>query len=154
MIYPLYFTESHMPEMNRTVADFVSVQCFGVPGEFEKFASMGVFSDARLIGGVVYHEWQPDAGVMQLSAAGVTPKWLAPQVIRAMFDFPFRWNGAQMVVLRVSERNERMVSIARRFGFEGIRVPRLRGRDEAEWLFTMTDDAWAAHPVALRGKRG
>lgn len=55
-----------------------------------------------------------------------------------------------MVVLRVSERNAGMISIAERFGFTRHRIPRLRGRDEAEIIFTLTDNDWRAHPVNQR----
>jgi len=44
----------------------------------------------------------------------------------------------------VSERNTGMVEIAQRFGFQGTLIPRLRGRTESEWIFTLTDDDWRA----------
>ena len=50
-----------------------------------------------------------------------------------------------MVVLRVSERNTVMRSIAERCGFTGHLIPRLRGRDEDEVVFTQTDDEWRAN---------
>lgn len=137
--------------MNARVGGFVSRLCFGSDNQFDRYSTMGVFNDGELIGGTVYHNWQPDAGVVELSSAATSRKWLQPHVIRALFAFPFDMLGAQMVVMRVSERNSGMVAIARRFGFEGVLIPRLRGRDEAEWVFSMTDDAWRAHPVATRG---
>ena len=118
--------------MNVAVGDFVSRLCFGAPGGFDRFASMGVFDDGSLIGGTVYHNWQQGSGVIELSSAATSRRWLQPHVIRAMFAFPFDGMSAQMVGLRVSENNKVMISIARRFGFDGYFIPRLRGRNEGE----------------------
>ena len=153
MIRTFYQTPTFNPDGNRIVADFVSRLCFGHPDGFDRYSTMGVVEDGRLIGGTVYHNWQPEAGVMELSSAANSRRWLQPHVIRAMMALPFDMMGAQMIVLRVSERNAGMIRIARRFGFTGHLIPRLRGRDEAEWVFCLTDDDWRAHPLALRGER-
>jgi RimJ/RimL family protein N-acetyltransferase len=62
-----------------------------------------------------------------------------------MFAHAFLGLGCQAVVLRVSEHNERMLSILKRFGFSSHRLPRLRGRDEDEVLNILTDDQWKAN---------
>lgn len=154
MIRAFYQTPTHNPEGNRQVADFVARICFGEPGRFEKYSTMGVVEDGRLIGGTVYHNWQPQEGVMELSSAAVSRRWLQPHVIRTMFAYPFDVMGCQLVVLRVSERNHGMIRIARRFGFSEWHIPRLRGRDEGEFIFTLPEEAWRAHPIALRGEKG
>jgi RimJ/RimL family protein N-acetyltransferase len=80
-----------------------------------------------------------------MSAASTTPRWLSRQVLYQMFAMPFLGLKCQAVVLRVSERNERMLKILRRFGFSEHRLPRLRGRDEDDILNILTDDAWKAN---------
>lgn len=87
---------------------------------------------------------------MELSSASDSKKWLQPKIIYKMFNFPFNLMGAQMVALRVSEKNTNMVNIAKRFGFSGVLIPRLRGRDESEWIFTLTDDDWKESRIAKR----
>lgn len=67
-----------------------------------------------------------------------------------MFGYPFDEIGCQMVVIRVSERNAVMIAIAERFGFSPHRIPHLRGRGEAEIIFTLTDNDWRAHPAKQR----
>lgn len=126
---------------DRVVADFVQRH---IPGcrPFERPRAIGFVEDGTLIGGTVYTNWDPRAGVIELSTAATTPRWLSPRVLHAIFSYPFDEIGCQMVVLRVSERNTRMVKIAKRFGFEGYLIDRLRGRDEAEWVFTLTAEAW------------
>lgn len=105
---------------------------------------MAVFHDGRMVAGTLYHNWQPDSGVIELTSASTDRRWLSRHVVKTMFQTAFDMIGAQLVALRVSERNAGMVEIAQRFGFQGVLIPRLRGRDEAEWLFTLTDDDWRA----------
>lgn len=127
---------------NELVGDFVSRIIWGVPGRFEKFCTMAVIENDNLIAGTVFHNWQPDEGVIELSSASVSRRWLTKPVIRAMFSLPFDRLGCQLVVLRVSERHTSMCRIARSFGFTEVYIPRLRGRDHGEIIFSYTDDQW------------
>lgn len=130
---------------NQAVAAWVAAHIPGCSRGFGNCTAIGVALDGELIGGTVFHQYQPEAGVIEMSSAGINPKWLHPRMLRMIFSYPFDQLGVQMVAMRVSERNERMVRIAQRFGFVGVLIPRLRGRDEAEWIFTLTDDAWHIH---------
>lgn len=147
-------SETHDPAGNRHVAEWVSRECFGTPAGFDRYCTMAVVEDGQIIGATVFHNYHPDSGVIELSSAATSKRWLQPKVIRLMFSIPFDDLGCQLVVLRVSERNEGMIRIARRFGFSEWHIPRLRGRDEGEFIFTLPEEAWRAHPIALRGEKG
>lgn len=95
-----------------------------------------------IIAGVVFHNYSPESGVMEMSAAATSPRWLTRRVLHAMHSYIFEDAGCQMAAMRVGEQNARMRSIAERYGYTPYRIPRLRGRDEAEILFTLTDDEW------------
>lgn len=140
---PVYFSPSD--PINAAVGGFVSECIWGEPGQFEKYCSMGVFHGGALVAGVVFHNWQPGEGVIELSAASSDPAWLTRNVIRSMFHLAFNMVGARLVVLRVSERNEGMRRIAQRFGFQETIIPRLRGDDEAECVYTLSASDWAGH---------
>lgn len=146
MISTAYFGPESSPENNRIVGEFVSCLIWGEPGRMRDYCSMGVFENGRLVAGTLYHNWYPDNGVIELTSASLTRRWLTRPVIEAMFRLPFEVLGCQLVALRVSDRNDVMVHIARSFGFEEVHIPRLRGRDEGEFIFTLTDDAWRASP--------
>lgn len=103
---------------------------------------MRIYTD-RTIGGVVFHDWNPEAGVMCMSAAG-EPGWLNRSVLYAMHDYVFNTAGCQLAVMQVSERNARMRRIGLAYGYTETRVPRLRGRDEAEMIMTLPDEVWRA----------
>ncbi|OOG65849.1 N-acetyltransferase [Sinorhizobium sp. A49] len=137
-------------EINQAVALFVARQIPSCERGWENFTTLGLVDDDRLVAGVVFHNYAPEAGVIELSAAGTSRRWLTRPMLKGMFGYPFDQLRCQVVVLRVSERNAGMIEIAERFGFKSYRIPRLRGRDEAEILFTLTDDDWRAHPVNRR----
>lgn len=103
---------------------------------------MGIFTD-RLIGGVVFHDWNPEAGVMCMSAAG-GPGWLTRPILYAMHSYVFDVAGCQLSVMQVSERNAKMRRIGLAYGYTEARIPRLRGRDEAELIMTLTEEDWRA----------
>lgn len=132
---------------SEAVAAWVAANIPGCERGFDRPVAIGVVENERLIGGTVFHNYQPEAGVIEMSSAGTDPRWLSRKMLKAIFGYVFDQIGSQMVVMRVSERNARMVGIAQRFGFTGYLIPRLRGRDENEWLFTLTDDAWRSHKL-------
>lgn len=125
--------------------DFVSER---IPeaGPYVNARAIGVVDEAgELVGGVLYHGWDPAAGVIEMSAAAASRRWLTRRVLDAIFTYPFVVVGCQMVVLRVSDKNTHMHRILRAFGFSEVLIPRLRGREEGEIIFTLTDDAWRSN---------
>lgn len=133
---------------NETVAKWVAQQIPGCERGFEKPVAIGVVDQERLIGGTVFHNWNPEAAVIEMSSAGSSPKWLSWKMVKAIFGYVFDQAQCQMVVMRVSERNTHMIDIAGRFGFTGYLIPRLRGREEGEWVFTFTEEQWRRLPLA------
>lgn len=144
MIEPRYFGPLSSPLENATVGKFVCELIWQKPDALRDYCTMGVFDGGKLIAGTVYHNWHPENGVIELTSAAISRRWLTRSVVNAMFDLPFHKLGCQLCALRVSEKNENMVQIARSFGFNEYLIPRLRGRDENEFIFTLTDDQWSA----------
>lgn len=107
----------------------------GEIGTICAFAGQG-----RILSAVLFHNWQPQYGVIEISGAGSGP-WLSRDSIADLFGFAFEQMGAQAVVARMDEENPATVGMLR-FGFTRHDIPRLRGRDKAETLFVLTDDAW------------
>lgn len=141
-------------DVGGVVSSFVGRMVPGGERGFDKASAIGVVSDGKLMAGVVYHNFDPEAGVVELSAGAVSSRWLAPKVLHAIFAIPFDLWGCQMVVMRVAESNRRMAHIALRFGFDGYLIPRLGGRDEDIWIFTLTDDQWRNTMFEKRHARG
>lgn len=95
-----------------------------------------------ILGATVFHGWYPESGVIEMSAASEHPSWMSRKMINASFSYAFEELKNQMIVWRVSENNTHMANIATRLEFTGYTIPRLRGRNEADIVFTLTDDAW------------
>lgn len=94
------------------------------------------------IAAVVYHNWQPDSGVLEMSIHSTNPRWMSRETVSDIMAVAFDAMRCQMVVARTSAFNDRTVRMLQGIGFQGTLMPRMRGRDEDEWLFTLTDDDW------------
>lgn len=111
------------------------------------FTAIGNASkDGYLIGGTIFNGYHPDEGVVEMHSASVSAKWLSREMINAIFSYAFDALKCQLVVLRVSPNNRRMCKIAEQFHFVGHRIPRLRGKNEDEMVYTFTDDQWLESP--------
>ncbi len=120
---------------------------------FGNCTAIGVAENGDLIGGTVFHQYSPEAGIIEMSSAAVSPRWLAPKMIRAIFGYVFDQIGCQAVVMRIAESNSRMLNISDRFGFTRYRIPRLCGRDEALFVCVLTDDEWRNHRIHKLGQK-
>lgn len=130
-------------EHNRMMADWCALQIWpGTGKRFGNCTTMGVIEDDDLIAVMVYHNWEPGYGVIELSGAATTPRWLTRPVLKAMYDYPFNQIGVQAVVQRNDPDDEKLARMLKAYGFERYDIPRLRGRDKAEAIFVLTDDAW------------
>lgn len=118
------------------------------PGEGKDFGNcqgLAVIEGGALIAGMIYHNYEPSAGVIEISGAGTSKRWLTRKTLKVMFDIPFKEWGCQAAVMRVSDHDDPLHRMLTAYGFERYRIPRLRGRDEAENVFVLTDDAWASN---------
>lgn len=132
------------------VRDWVAHQLGQVGFAGNAMNAFGVAENGALIGGTAFHNYYPKEGVVEMSSASVSSRWLTRKMIHTIFSYAFDLLGCQLVVMRVSIDNSRMMNIARRFGFNIYTIPRLRGRMEAEAVCTYTDDQWADSPFNIR----
>lgn len=138
-----FYSESHFPHLNQAVADFVSRRIWGRAGCFEKFSTMGVYGSDDFLGGIVYHNYDPDAGVCEISGGSSTKKWLNADIVRAFVSMPFDLLGCQSVVARHPETRKDLRRVWASFGAVEYVIPRLRGRDKpAECVAVLTQEAW------------
>ena len=130
-------------ERAQIVAHWVASRIPGCERGWDRYVAMEVSRDDDIIGGVVFHDYNPEAQTICMSAAG-GDGWLTRSVLYRMHSYCFCDAACQLAVLQVAEDNDRMLSIARRYGYREYRIPRLRGRDKAEVILTLADDDWFA----------
>jgi RimJ/RimL family protein N-acetyltransferase len=139
-VTPIWTSEGHPAHALHW--QWASAKLFGNLRGFGPCTTMGVVHDGGLVGVMVFHNFDRESGVIEISGVSETPRWVTRRVLEAMFSYPFDQLGCQLVVMRVSERDERLPRILTAYGFESFYIPRLRGRGEGENIFTLTDDAW------------
>lgn len=138
------------PEETETIKPHLAAWCanqIGFTRIWDHCKALAVFDGEELIAVVIYHDWNPEAGVIEISAASTSKRWLTRKVLHEIFAYPFDRLEYQMVVARVSPNNQTdngrgTTRIFRAYGFDEYRIPRLRGRNEDEIIFTLTDDKW------------
>lgn len=130
--------------MYQPLVGFITSRIWGREVPMTDGTVMAVAEGSQIIGACLFHNWQPDEGVIELTSASVSPRWLNRRVLRAMFGYAFDTLKCQAAVMRVDPANVRMCRIASAFGFKRYDIPRLRGRDKAEALFILGDDEWRA----------
>jgi RimJ/RimL family protein N-acetyltransferase len=127
--------------LKEQVAAFVAEQ-LGFARGFDEYAALG-FGDP-LVAGFVFHNWNPEAGVIELSAASTSRRWLTRDRLRAVFGYPFDQLGCQLCIARISADNATARRIWKSLGADEFVIPRLRGRNEDEAIATLTVEAWRA----------
>ncbi len=116
------------------------------PGKGRSFGpcrAIAVVEGDNLAAGIVYHNYDEDAGVVELSAAAWIDGWLTRYVLRSMYAYAFESVGCQAVVQRVPDADTAMHRMLTAYGHQRYRIPRLRGPNEAENIFVLTREAWS-----------
>ena len=124
---------------------FLATRIWGKARPLPEGTVMAVARGNTVIGAALFNNYQPDAGTIEITAAADDARWLTRATLRAMFAYPFAQLGCQAVILRADPANKRLNRIAGAYGFQRHDLPRLRGRDKAEAIHILTDDAWRAN---------
>jgi RimJ/RimL family protein N-acetyltransferase len=127
--------------ISRWVAERIP-HCHG--RSFEHSKAIGVMDDEQLIGGMVYHNWEPEAGIIEISAAAVPHSgWYTRETMARMYQYPFLELSLQMVIGRVKVSDEALLRIMANIGYTFVRIDRFFGRNEDGVIATLTFEDWA-----------
>jgi RimJ/RimL family protein N-acetyltransferase len=126
------------------VHDFVA-ELLNQPRGYGPCEALGFLdADGKLVAGIVYHDYQPEYGRIEITAAALDHGLGTRGRLRLVFSYPFDQLGCQLVIARMNENNPIPLRIWRALGAEEYRIPRLRGRNVAEILATLTVENWRA----------
>lgn len=124
------------------ICDFVASLIPGCDRGFYNGQGVGYLNESGdLIAGIVYHNWSPENGVIEISAASTRRDWLTRAILKEIFTYPFAI-GCRMVVARIGENNRRARRIWRSLGSDEFVIPALRSPTEAEVIYTLTSQQW------------
>lgn len=124
------------------VVRFTEQGLWGDGRGFGEAIGIGFVKDEALVAGCVFHNWEPDSGVIEMSAYSARRDWLNRAFLKALFHYPFEQVGCRVVVARFSEKNARAARIWRAFGSQLVALPEVRGPGEAEIVAILTREAW------------
>lgn len=141
----LFASVKKAPKLNKTFCDFAAHIVFGRENDFGPCGSMGIFKDSKLIATIIFHGWQPEYGIMEISAAATSPAWLTKRTIREIMANCFDRHDCQQIVSRMAVDNKRAIQIYKFLGFKSVRLPNMRGSGKHEWLMLLLKDQWVAH---------
>ena len=128
------------------VERFISAKIWGKPKVIPGDTIIAAADKAgNALGAAIYQNYYPDTGVIEMSAASVSPRWLTRPFLREMFGYPFNQLGCQAVVLRCDVDNTRLDRILKAYGFTRHDVPRLRGRNRDEAIYVLAEEVWRAN---------
>lgn len=125
--------------VERFVADLL-----GYPRGFGECQAVGFLDgDGKLVAGIVYHQYQPEQGLIEISAASTCRNWLNRARLAEIFDYPFRI-GCRLIVARIGEHNARARRIWCSLGSDEYVIPALRSPSESEVIYVLSAEKWRA----------
>jgi RimJ/RimL family protein N-acetyltransferase len=105
------------------------------------FVAIGVVDGAQLVAGVLFHNYIPEFGSIEVSIAADTPRWLSRNRVSLILGYPFRQLGCGRVSAAIMASNSRSIRLCMGLGFkrEGL-VRRGFGRDDAVILGLLREE--------------
>jgi RimJ/RimL family protein N-acetyltransferase len=130
------------PKLHERFCEYAAQQIFHDRNDFGPSGTLGVFLGSKLAAVVVLHGWQPDYGIIEISAAATDPRWLTRQSIREIMGICFEQHGCQQIVSRMATDNDKAIRIYEFLKFKKILLPNMRGKGKDEYLMLLTADEW------------
>lgn len=132
-----------IPRWDNRVADIVSKEIWGKSGLFDTYQALGSFAKSgALLGGLVFHNWDERAGLIEASAAARDRRWMSRAVINEAMSYVFDRVECQMLMARQSHANKPARHAWTALGGTEIIIPRLYGRNEDGTIITLTQEQW------------
>jgi hypothetical protein len=138
-------TLRYVYDHHEIVGNFVAQLIPHVGGTFGPAAkAIGVIDEeGKLIAGLVYTNYDPLSGTMEINGAAVNRRWLTRGTIARMYQYPFVQCGCQMVFQRTPADNEYLLGMLASYDYTFLPVPRMFGRNRDGVLCTLTIEDWA-----------
>lgn len=138
----------HSQPEYQAVTGYMSVLIWGKTRPMPDGTALLITHRDKALGAVLFHNWHPDHGTVEISIASTSPRWLTKKTIRAMADYVFNTLKAQAGYMRVDARRTDICRQLEACGFLRVDVPHMRGKGLSEAFFIMGVDEWSASPIS------
>lgn len=104
---------------DRTVRDFVACRApFGHAQFTDGDKGFAIVNGhGRMVAGVVFSDWKPDFGSLEMSAVALNSCFISPQIVAALGDYAFGKLSANRVWSRTASKNHRATRLLKNLGF-------------------------------------
>jgi hypothetical protein len=118
----------------------------------KKLRAIGIANDDNeLIAGLVYFNFNPDAGTIEFSIeAKPKQRWLTKSTLAVMFQYPFLICGCQMLITKTAAHSTHVLRMLGAMNFSHILIPRADGRDRDGVISLLTYEDWVAGKFCQR----
>lgn len=113
--------------------------------------AIGVGHGGKLVAGVVYHNWSPEWGLIEMSAAADDRRWMTRRVVNDLLAYPF---GFCRAVMAQTDETGPARSIWQRLGAAETTIPDMRGEGEANIVFILSKTTWQAGRFCMENRHG
>lgn len=123
---------------------FVEFGLWGGRRQFGASTAMGYADETGIVAGLVFHNYDPDTGVIEISAYSTRRDWLTKGRLVELFGYPFDQLGVRICIARSSDTNRRALRIWKALGASQHPLPDLRGEGEAEIVSLLKRETFQA----------
>jgi hypothetical protein len=83
----------------------------------DNFVTTAIHVKTRMIAGIIYHDYQPEYDVIQMSMAAVSPMWAKKKIINRLLEYPFRQLKCYKVMIIIRSDNDKAIKTMKNIGF-------------------------------------
>lgn len=133
---------------SQPVAKWVGEQIGGV--EWGPCEAIGVVDrDDNLVGGVVFSNYQPHFGNIEVSFAAIRRDWLTPRLLASILHYPFNQLKVNRITTLTPKRNRAARQFLKKFGF--VEEGNIRGGFGTDDMIVsgLLAKEWLTHRFAL-----
>lgn len=102
-----------------------------------------------VVAGLIYHNYNPDAGTIEVSCYSNKKRWLTRKLVNDMLHYPFEDLGLRIVTARFSEDNKFIGTLFKKIGATIHALPELWGVNKDEIVAILNVNDWKKSEIYI-----